>query len=147
MKKSNIRKMLVEHLVEEIVSDEEDVLTSASVVELKKLELRDKEQECESQLKLKEMELKERELTMQLKIKELEFAVATATAEPAPHHGNFDVSKHVHFVPPFLETEVDKYFEKVATNLSWPKVWTLLLQSVLLSKAREAYSALSVDQS
>jgi len=43
MKKSNIRKLLVGHLVEEIVSDEEDALTSASVVELKKLKLRDKE--------------------------------------------------------------------------------------------------------
>ena len=32
--------------------------------------------------------------------------------------------------------------------MSWPeKVWTLLLQSVLVGKAREAYSALSVDQS
>ena len=152
MKKSDIRKLLVDHLVEEeIVSDEEDALTSASVVELKKLELRDKEQERESQLKLKEMELKERELTMQLKIKELELAAATATASPTPRRGDFDVSKHVRFVPPFQETEVDKYFlhfEKVATSLSWPKeVWTLLLQSVLLGKAREAYSALSVDQS
>jgi len=44
MKKSDIQKMHVEHLVEEeIVSDEEDVLTSTSVVELKKLELRDEE--------------------------------------------------------------------------------------------------------
>ena len=51
----------------------------------------------------------------------------------------------------FQETELDKYishFEKVASSLAWPKeVWTLLLQSVLLGKARKAYSALSVDQS
>ena len=53
MKKSDIRKLLVEHLVEEeIVSDNEDVLTSANVVELKKLKLKDKEKELESQLKL-----------------------------------------------------------------------------------------------
>jgi len=44
MTKGDIQKMLMEYLVEEeIVSDEEDVLTSASVVELKKLELKDKE--------------------------------------------------------------------------------------------------------
>lgn len=46
---------------------------------------------------------------------------------------------------------MDKYFlhfEKVASSLAWPKeVWTLLLQSALLGKAGEAYSALSVDQS
>jgi len=33
-------------------------------------------------------------------------------------------------------------------SLEWPKeVWILLLQSTLISKAREVYSALSVDQS
>ena len=37
---------------EEIVSDDEDMLTSASVIELKKLKLKDKEKECGSQLKL-----------------------------------------------------------------------------------------------
>ena len=92
MKKNGIRKLLVEHLVEEeIISDDEDVLTSASVAELKKLELKDKEKERKSQLKLKEMELKERELTMQLKIKELELVAATATANPTPHRSDFGV--------------------------------------------------------
>ena len=63
----------------------------------------------------------------------------------------FDVSKHIKFVPDFRETEVDKYFlhfEKVAKNLKWPKDnWALLLQSSLVGKAREVYSALSVDDS
>ena len=57
---------------------------------------------------------------------------------------NFDV-------PPFQEKEVDKYFlhfEKVAENLNWPKEhWTLLLQSVLIGKAREIYTQLGVEQS
>ena len=61
------------------------------------------------------------------------------------------MSKHIRFMPPFQDTEVDKYFlhfEKIASSLEWPKeVWTLLLQSVLLGKAREVYSVLSVDQS
>ena len=52
---------------------------------------------------------------------------------------------------PFQEKEVDKYFlhfEKVATSLNWPKgVWMLLLQSVLVGKAREVYLAMSVEQS
>ena len=52
---------------------------------------------------------------------------------------------------PFQEIEVDKYFmhfEKIATSLKWPAdVWTVLLQSVFIGKAREIYSALPVDQS
>ena len=63
----------------------------------------------------------------------------------------FDMSKHIRFVPPFQVSEVDKYFlhfEKVASGLEWPKeVWTLLLQSTLISKAHEVYSAVSVNQS
>ena len=64
---------------------------------------------------------------------------------------NFDVKKHIRLVPPFQEKEVDKYFlhfEKVAENLNWPKEhWTLLLQSVLIGKAREIYIQLGVEQS
>ena len=64
---------------------------------------------------------------------------------------NFDVTKHIRLVPQFQEKEVDKYFlhfEKVAENLNWPKEhWTLLLQSVLIGKAREIYTQLGVEQS
>ena len=64
---------------------------------------------------------------------------------------NFDVTKHIRLVPPFQEKEVDKYFlhfEKVAENLNWPKEhWTLLLQSVLIGKAREIYTQLGIEQS
>jgi len=45
-----------------------------------------------------------------MKIKELELAASTARAGPIPHRDDFDVSEHVRFVPPFQETEVDKYF-------------------------------------
>ena len=64
---------------------------------------------------------------------------------------NFDITKHIRLVPPFQEKEVDKYFlhfEKVAENLNWPKEhWTLLLQSVLIGKAREIYTQLGFEQS
>uniref|UniRef100_A0AAY4C2R8 SCAN box domain-containing protein n=1 Tax=Denticeps clupeoides TaxID=299321 RepID=A0AAY4C2R8_9TELE len=63
----------------------------------------------------------------------------------------FDVSRHIRLVPPFSEDEVEKYFshfERVATTLQWPKVvWTLLLQCVLVGKAQEVYSSLSLQQS
>ena len=56
-------------------------------------------------------------------MKELEVAAGTATAGPIHRCTDFDVSKHVRFVPPFQETEVDKYlhFEKVASSLEWSK--------------------------
>ena len=63
----------------------------------------------------------------------------------------FNVSKHIRLVLPFQEKEVDKYlvhFEKIATGLEWPReVWTLLLQSILIGKAREIYSALPLEKS
>ena len=40
------------------------------------------------------------------------------------------------------------HFEKVATSLKWPEdVWTVLLQSVFIGKARETYLALPVEHS
>ena len=103
-------------------------------------------------MKLRELELREKELTLQLKLKEVEIAAAaTPTPPPSGTAALFDVSKHIRFVPPFQEKEVDKYFlhfEKVATSLMWPKeVWIVLLQSVLVGKAREVYTAMSVEQS
>jgi len=149
MKKAEIRTMIVEYLIEEEIVSEDEGLLSTNTVELKRLELQDKEREHEAQLKLKEMELRERELAIQLKMKELEVAAASPLA-PTREPAGFDVSKYVRFVPPFQEKEVDKYFlhfEKVASSLLWPKeMWTLLLQSSLLGKARKAYSALSIDQ-
>ena len=63
----------------------------------------------------------------------------------------FYVRKHIRLVPPFQEKKVNKYFlhfEKAAENLKWPKEhWTLLLQSVVIGKAREIYTQLSVEPS
>ena len=85
--------------------------------------------------------MKELELQGESKSKSLPLATSTV----------FDVTKHIRLVPPFQEKEVDKYFlhfEKVAENLKWPKEhWTLLLQSVVIGKAREIYTQLSLEQS
>ena len=63
---------------------------------------------------------------------------------------HFDVTKHIRLVPPFEEKEVDKYFlhfKKVAENLKWANEhWTLLLQSVMIGKAREIYTQLTIEQ-
>jgi hypothetical protein len=68
-----------------------------------------------------------------LKLKEIEMA----------RNDRFDISKHVRFVPPFQDKEVDKYFllfEKVAKDLNWPlDKYTILLQCVLKGKACDIY--------
>ena len=155
MRKDELCKLVMEFLVDEELVPEERLddpsshTVDNSVLELKRLELQDRERERESQLKLRELELREKELSVQLKMKELEKAATPVKSPEVPT--TFDVSKHIRFVPQFHEKEVDKYFlhfEKVATSLAWPKeVWMVLLQSVLTGKAREVYSALTVEQS
>ena len=160
MSKAQIKKSIVEYLQdEELLSDSSDTgeigtMTGEEKLELKRLGFQEKEQEREAQLKLKEIEYKEKELAAQLKLKELELKGTTAIDTGATEKADglsFDVSKHIRFVPTFSETEVDKYFihfEKVACSLKWPRdSWTLLLQSTLVGKAREAYSALSIEES
>lgn len=75
--------------------------------------------------------------------------LSTRSTETSSREQVFDMSKHVKFVSTFTET--DKYFlhfKKVAQSLKWPEdVWTLLLQSGLVEKARAVYSALSVEES
>ena len=110
-----------------------------------KLLFQEKEKENERLLQEKEQErqynLRMKELEMQDKVKPKPLDLGT----------HFDVTKHIRLVPPFQEKEVDKYFlhfEKVAENLKWPKEhWTLLLQSVVIGKAREIYTQLSLEQS
>ena len=101
-----------------------------------KFEIEEKERERQFQLRMKEIELND-------KSKSKSLPLATSTV--------FDVTKHIRLVPPFQEKEVDKYFlhfEKVAENLKWPREhWTLLLQSVVIGKAREIYTQLSLEQS
>ena len=156
-RKDDVSRLIKEHLIdEELVSEEEiekplSPMIDSSVVELKRLELQDREHEREAQVKLCELELHEKELSLQLKLKELEKSPAVPTSSLSGSAAPFDVSKQIRFVPPFQEKEVDKYFlhfEKVATSLMWPKeVWMVLLQSVLVGKAREVYSAMTVEQS
>ena len=151
MRKADVRQLVRDYLLDEnVVSDEEVYEEGESVIELKRLELQEREREREAQVRLKELEIREREIAVQIKAKELELATTTVRSSSSASE-QFDVTRHIRFVPPFQETEPDKYFlhfEKIATSLSWPRrVWTLLLQSSLVGKAREAYSALSVDQS
>ena len=126
------------------------VLREQEIAVKKELDLKERELEMQ-----KEVELKEKELQMQYKIKELELKGKDVLENKEPHTAvakeGFDFTHHVKMVPSFQEHEVDKFFlhfEKIAANLHWPSgVRTMLLQSVLIGKAREVYSALSVEQS
>ena len=61
------------------------------------------------------------------------------------------MTKHIRLVPPFKKkklTNIFLHFEKVAENLKWPREhWTSLLQSVVIGKAQEIYTQLSLEQS
>ena len=98
------------------------------------------------------IEIEKEKLQFELKMKEFELE-GKSKSKPLTLDSSksFDVTQHIRLVPPFQEKEVDKYilhFEKVAENLKWPREhWTLLLQSVVIGKAREIYTQLSLEQS
>ena len=128
-------------------------------IELEKLRLEQEkfkiEQERQMQIEREKLEFdseeKERERQYNLRMKELEMQNKTVKPQPLDFGVHLDVTKHIRLVPPFQEKEFEKYFlhfEKVAENLKWPKEhWTLLLQSVMIGKAREIYTQLTVEQS
>ena len=116
----------------------------------KEREEREKEREREREREREEKEEREKEREFQLRMREIEMQERANQPKQKIEY-NFDITKHIRLVPPYQEKEVDKYFlhfKKVAENLNWPKEhWTLLLQSVLISKAREIYTQLGVEQS
>ena len=116
----------------------------------KEIEREMKEKEIEKEMRLKEMEMQMERERLQVRMKELEKEEGGTTENRNVNTREFDVSKNVRLVPPFQEKEVDKYFlhfEKIANSMKWPvDKLTLLLQSVLIGKARDIYSSLSVDQ-
>ena len=123
-----------------------------------RLEMEEREKEKQREMEREKLEQQERieiekeKLHFEFKMKELELE-GKSKSKPLPLDSgkSFDVTKHIRLVPPFQEKEVDKYFlhfEKVAENLKWPREhWTLLLQSVVIGKAREIYTQLSLEQS
>ena len=139
---------------------EERKLEREERMQKEKLEMEEREKEKERQIQRERLEMEERiqkekleqaekERQYNLRMKELEMEDKAKT-KPLDLGTHFDVTKHIRLVPPFQEKEVDRYFlhfEKVAENLKWPKEhWTLLLQSVVIGKAREIYTQLSLEQ-
>ena len=115
-----------------------------------KIDMEEREKEKHREM-LERVELEKEKMHYEIKMKELELSSKSMPPVSFDPSKVFDVTKHIRLVPPFQEKEVDKYFlhfEKVAENLKWPKEhWTLLLQSVVIGKAREIYTQLPLDQS
>ena len=107
------------------------------------------ERKEERELKLLELKMKERELQLafEKEIKIAELQQRTGRQES----GGKEAVRNIKLVPKFNEKDVEKiflHFEKLAESMEWSKsIWTVLLQSVLIGKAQEVYSALSVEQS
>ena len=146
--KSDIRKEILKFLVESKLITVTEATASFSQDDLafRRMEL-EFQKEREERHMQHELRIKELNIEAQIKIKELELKASVKTQETSA----FDVGKYVRLVPPFQEKEIDKYFlhfEKVANTLKWPvELLTMLLQSVLIGKAQEAYSSLSLEQS
>ena len=123
----------------------------------KERERQEKERERERQEKERERERQEREREsarqIQEREKERQFELEKLKLQQSDHPigQSFDVIKNFQAVPSFQEDDVDMFFlhfEKLATNLNWPKDhWTILLQKAFVGKAREIFAQLSVEQS
>ena len=145
--KHELKRFIVEQLVDEDLLHDSRLevyeplpMEPSGQVEIRRLEI-------ERELRLKEIEAQQREeeLEVQKYEKELELkheremrALELNTSRIAHEESiatKFDMGKTVQLVPPFNESEVDKYFqhfERVAQNFRWPTdQWPLLLQSVL----------------
>jgi len=137
MRKNEIRDILVQDLVDDGIFDEEFMtLIEGGSDQRFKMKLELEKFKLERELEAQE---RERDRQFQIKMKELELGKTTPVVSKT-----FDVTRNIRLVPPFQEKGVDKYFlhfKKVAENLKWPKEhWPLLLQSVLIGKARDIYT-------
>ena len=128
-------------------------------LEKMRLETQREEKERERQEKERERERerqeRERESARQIqeREKERQFELEKLKLQQSNHPigQSFDVIKNFQAVPSFQEDDVDMFFlhfEKLATNLNWPKDhWTILLQKAFVGKAQEIFAQLSVEQS
>ena len=124
-------------------------------MELEKMRLEREEKEKERQERERERQERERERERQERERERErqFELEKLKLQQSNHPigQSFDVIKNFQAVASFQEDDVDMFFlhfEKLATNLNWPKDhWTILLQKAFVGKAREIFAQLSVEQS
>ena len=171
-KKDIIKQILIPHLVskghlpEEVLkpvsvqgdSKESQVELMRLQVEMAKIEAEKEKSKIEAEKEKLKIEAERENKRLQIEadkevqLRRIEFeSQGRANAGAAQGSTEFRASQNIRLVPPFQEKQVESYFlhfEKVATNLKWPKeMWSIMLQSVLVGKASEAFSSLSVEQS
>ncbi|KAJ8039543.1 hypothetical protein HOLleu_17298 [Holothuria leucospilota] len=167
MRKDEIKRYVLEYLVDESVLPSTVLETAITVPTDNTFELKRLEIEMNKEIRLKEME-REREREKEereererreekareheFRLKQLELGVIKGSdPKIGLDTGGFDVSKHVKFVPKFQEDNVEKFFnhfEKLGEQLKWPRdKWSILIQSNFTGKAQEVYSALSIEDS
>ena len=109
-------------------------------------EEREKERERQERERESARQIQEREKERQFELEKLKLQQSNH-----PIGQSFDVIKNFQAIPSFQEDDVDMFFlhfDKLATNLNWPKDhWTILLQKAFVGKAREIFAQLSVEQS
>ena len=110
-------------------------------IEKEERDRQEREREYERQ---KETEERKRQHELEL----ARLGISSTSSEQSTH---FNVCKFIKLVPRFNEKEVSKFFEsfeKVASQLKWPKdYWVIMLQAVLTGKAQVAYSSMSAEES
>ena len=112
------------------------------IEKLEKMRIEKEEREIQE----KERERQERERERQERERERQFELEKLKLQQSNHPigQSFDVIKNFQAVPSFQEDDVDMFFlhfEKLATNLNWPKDhWTILLQKAFVGKAREIFA-------
>ena len=153
MVKSTLVKLIAQHLVDEQIGGEDfhNLIDSGDqdrFVKLKELENKSKELE----LKGRELELRSLESERDHDLQRDKLTIERdKILRDKQERDYFDPSRVCKLVPPFKEQDIDQYFthfEKVASNLEWPKEsWTSLLQTVFTGKARQAYNDLSDEKS
>ena len=159
-----ITKNIVGEESDEKTEEKENTETSTMMVKTRnydqkfeleklKLQMEAKRQEREYIEKLEKMRIEKEERERQEKERERQFELEKLKLQQSNHPigQSFDVIKNFQAVPSFQEDDVDMFFlhfEKLATNLNWPKDhWTILLQKAFVGKAREIFAQLSVEQS
>lgn len=156
--KASMRKQIIKNMIIDVCIDEgywgEDMNEKKIEVQVEgmadQLEIQKLKIQAEKDIEIEriQIEIQRIQANAQLESQKIEKGII----EPKDSaKSGFDVTRHIRLVPRFSESGVESYFphfEKIATQLNWPKAsWTLLLQSVLVGKASEVYSSLSIDAS
>ncbi|XP_023932287.1 uncharacterized protein LOC112042257 [Lingula anatina] len=148
MKKQEVRGIVVKKFVDEQIFKSDDlppIVKAETNISEYEFELEKLRKDRQFQLEKERLEREERDKDRQFQLEKLRLEHSERSTSHVRYE--FDAAKNIRLVPKFQEKSVDKFFpqfEKIAEHLQWPfEVWPTLLQSVLVGKAAEVYSALS----